>query len=206
VPAPAQAVAFDAGMHYLLPRGAVVLLTINNTLRREIPVRADGHTFVVLSTSERPGAEAAFASAWLRRDVVSVPALGWARLAFAADSPGVWRLSAAGAFHVANGAAVELFEAMDALAGLDVPADHRRVCGMPAPSAAPRGSPSPSPSPGAGFTGIQQLSGGALMGTIAGPMCAAALVAAAAVMRLQWLRDHGGGGLRLSKVAPTSHA
>jgi FtsP/CotA-like multicopper oxidase with cupredoxin domain len=181
-PPPAAAVTFDADAHYLVPRGAVVAILVNNTFARERPVRADGHVFFVLSTSDNPGAEARYAGAPLRRDVVSVPARGWARLAFVAENPGVWRLSAAGAWHVANGEAVELFEALDALAGLDVPADHRRVCGMPAPSMAPAASPSPAAAPLAA-AGPQQLTSGQLLAAIVAPACALTLLGALVVSK-----------------------
>lgn len=129
--APAQAVAYNpVTSTYLLPRSAIAVL-VNNTYERERPVRADGHNFFVLATSELPGAEATFSGAWLRRDVVSVPARGWARLLFVGDNPGVWRFSPAGAWHVANGESILLFEALSDLEGLDVPANHRDVCGMP---------------------------------------------------------------------------
>ena len=33
-----------------------------------------------------------YASNYIRRDVVSVPALGWARIRFVADNPGIWAM------------------------------------------------------------------------------------------------------------------
>ena len=173
---------------------------------RERAVRADGHTFAVLSTSENPAAEARYGAggAWLRRDVVSVPAGGWARLAFVADNPGVWRLGAAGAFHSASGEAIELFEALDALAGLDVPADHRGVCGMPAPSAS--ASPQPSPSPlAAAPAGLAQLTTGQLAASIAAPLCALAGLFGARLLAARvpgCFGGSGGGAHALSKVQP----
>ena len=144
--APAQAVVFNPQTsEYLLPSNgsAVVVVLINNTFARERPVRADGHNFFVLATSEMPGAEATHAGAWLRRDVVSVPARGWARLLFVGDNPGVWRLSSASPWHAANGESVLLYEALANLEGLDVPIIHRDACGMPSLGSVP--SPSPSP-------------------------------------------------------------
>ena len=144
--APARAVMYNpATSEYLLPSdgSAVVVVVVNNTFSRERPVRADGHNFVVLATSDNPGAEAAHAGAWLRRDVVSVPARGWARLMFAGDNPGVWRLSSASVWHEASGESILLYEALANLEGLDVPAIHRDTCGMPSLGSVP--SPSPSP-------------------------------------------------------------
>jgi FtsP/CotA-like multicopper oxidase with cupredoxin domain len=167
---PSQAVMFDlAKSHYLVPRGSVVAVFVNNTHARERPLRADGHTFFVLSTSELPGAEAAYAGAWLRRDVVSVPPRGWARLLFVADNPGVWHLGAAGAWHRANGETVKLFEALDGVAGLDVPPSDRAVCGMPlarlpAAEAAPA-----APEPEAAAEPLR-LSAGLLLATVLAPV------------------------------------
>ena len=129
--------------------------------------------------------------------MVSVPARGWARLAFVAENPGVWRLSAAGAWHVGNGEAVELFEALDALAGLDVPSDQRLVCGMPAPSSAPAASPSPAAAAIAA-AGAQQLSSGQLLASIVAPVCALTLLGALVVSKTGVLHAFAGS----HKVAP----
>jgi hypothetical protein len=149
---PLQPIAYDAKEHYLVPSGSVVLVFVNNTHARERSLRADGHTFFVLSTSDLPGAELGFAGNWLRRDVVSVPAHGWARLLFVADNPGVWRFSSSSVWGVAAGEAIELLEALPLLAGLDVPPNDRAICGMPAPSALPR-SAATDAAPGVGGIG-----------------------------------------------------
>ena len=44
----------------------------------------------MVSTSEAPDAEALYSPIFLRRDVVSIPANGWARIRFVADNPGAW--------------------------------------------------------------------------------------------------------------------
>ena len=77
---------------FVLPLGAVVELTINNTDRGEHPFHLHGHDFWVVATSAAPGAAAQYGPHFVRRDVVSVPAFGWARVRFVADNPGVWLL------------------------------------------------------------------------------------------------------------------
>ena len=41
-----------------------------------------------MATSDYPTAEVDFAANYVRRDVVSLPGLGWAKLRFVADNPG----------------------------------------------------------------------------------------------------------------------
>jgi len=173
---PAQAIAYDANLHYLVPNGSVVLVFVNNTHARERSMRADGHSFFVLSTSEHPGAEAAHAGNWLRRDVVSVPARGWARLIFVADNPGVWRFSSSSVWGIAGGEAIELFEALPLLAGLDVPPNDRAICGMPSLYADSWPSPSPAAVIAAAAAGAPPLSSSQLLVVILVPVCAATLL------------------------------
>ena len=56
----------------------------------EHPFHMHGHDFWVVATSAFPGAAARYGPHFVRRDVVSVPALGWATVRFVADNPGVW--------------------------------------------------------------------------------------------------------------------
>ena len=199
---PAQAVPYNpATSVYLVPRSTIVVL-VNNTFARERPVRADGHNFFVLATSELPGAEAAYAGNWLRRDVVSVPARGWARLLFVGDNPGVWRLSAAGAWHVANGESVLLFESIGKLEGLDVPANHRDVCGMPSLGSVP----SPSPSPRAAVAAAAPpatLTTPQLIAVVTVPILLLTLVARLVAPSLEAIAAAASGGGK-SKVRPAS--
>ena len=83
-------IACDANTPCVLPFGEVVELLINNTDGGEHPFHLHGHDFFVIDTSEAPDAEALYSPVFLRRDVVSIPAEGWARIRFVADNPGVW--------------------------------------------------------------------------------------------------------------------
>ena len=56
----------------------------------EHPIHFHGRTFWVLATSDFPEAEQLFAGNYVRRDVISVPAEGWAKIRFVADNPGTW--------------------------------------------------------------------------------------------------------------------
>ena len=202
--APTQAVGYNpATSQYLLPPNgsAVVLVLVNNTFARERPVRADGHNFFVLATSDAPGAEAAYAGAWLRRDVVSVPARGWARLLFVGDNPGVWRLSSASPWHVANGESILLYEALANLEGLDVPVIHRDVCGMPSLGSVPSPSPSPravvvQPAPPATLTTAQ------LIAVVTVPILLLTLVGRLAVPSVESWLSSSGAGTGSGKVRP----
>ena len=78
---------------FLLPYGRVIEVLINNTDGGEHPFHLHGHTLWVVATSEAPEAKALYAANSVRRDVVSVPASGWAIVRFVADNPGIWRAS-----------------------------------------------------------------------------------------------------------------
>jgi len=89
-PSAGQKLACDAVTPCVLPFGEVVEMLINNTDGGEHPFHAHGHDFFVVATSEAPDAEALYSPVFLRRDVVSIPANGWARIRFVADNPGAW--------------------------------------------------------------------------------------------------------------------
>ena len=91
LPRPAeQNLVCDSVTPCVLPFGEVIELLINNTDGGEHPFHAHGHDFFVVATSEAPDAEALYGPVFLRRDVVSIPANGWARIRFVADNPGVF--------------------------------------------------------------------------------------------------------------------
>ena len=86
----AHGILYDANATYYLPYGAVIDVLINNTDGGEHPIHFHGHAFWVIATSVFEEAENLFSHNWVRRDVVSVPAQGWAKIRFVADNPGVW--------------------------------------------------------------------------------------------------------------------
>jgi iron transport multicopper oxidase len=121
----------DGATPFVVPFGAVVDLFINNTRDGGAhPFHLHGHTLWVLATSEQPSAGEAYgARGFVRRDVVSVPALGWARVRFTADNPGAWLLHCHLTWHARAGLAAALLEAPAALAAGRPPAAHEETCG-----------------------------------------------------------------------------
>jgi hypothetical protein len=66
------------------------LLQVNNTHRGEHPFHLHGHDLWIVDSSGEPDGEALYGPNFVRRDVVSVSAGGWARMRFVADNPGIW--------------------------------------------------------------------------------------------------------------------
>ena len=122
---------------FVLPYGAVVEMTINNTDSGEHPFHAHGHDFWVVATSALPGAAAQYAPHFVRRDVVSVPAYGWARVRFVADNPGVWLMHCHLDWHMHIGMMATFVEAPSELmhgaasGAFAVPAAHKAACSAP---------------------------------------------------------------------------
>ena len=84
------AIRYTPGAQYLLPYNATVLVLLNNTDDGEHPMHIHGHQFWVLATSANPApAAVAAGGAALSRDVVSVPARGWAIIVMQADNVSV---------------------------------------------------------------------------------------------------------------------
>jgi FtsP/CotA-like multicopper oxidase with cupredoxin domain len=138
LPLPPIPIAFSDEAHYLLPPGAVVIMLINNTVAGEHPLYFHGHTVWVLATSERPGGEAAriAAGSAMRRDTVSVPGFGWAKVAFIAENPGIWRVHSHVDWHLNVGFTLNFYEGLSALDGMPVPLAHQENCNLPPPGAA----------------------------------------------------------------------
>ena len=81
---------------------------------------------------------------------------------------------------IAGGEAIELFEALPLLAGLDVPPSDRAICGMPSLLADSSPSPSPAAAIGTAAAGTPPLTSSQLLGVILAPVCAATLLLSAA--------------------------
>jgi hypothetical protein len=77
---------------------------------RQHPFHLHGHNFWIVATSAFPEAERLFAPNYVRRDVVSVPPGGWAKIRFVADNPGVWLLHCHIEWHMHAGLAATLVE------------------------------------------------------------------------------------------------
>jgi hypothetical protein len=82
----------DGAAGCALRAGEAADLLLNNTEAQELALHVHGNVFWALATSLQPGAEALHAPDHVRRDVVSVPARGWARVRLVADNPGLWLL------------------------------------------------------------------------------------------------------------------
>ncbi|CAF4985881.1 unnamed protein product [Rotaria sp. Silwood1] len=93
----------DGFGNYFVPYGAIVDILINNTDAGEHPFHLHGASFWVISTSEYPEAETLYRQAYIKRDVVSVPASGWAKIRFVADNPGAWMFHCHIEWHMAAG-------------------------------------------------------------------------------------------------------
>lgn len=107
-------IMYDSLGQYSVPYGAVVELFINNTDTGEHPIHMHAHQFWCLETSgynpgPRPG------NNYLRRDVISVAAGGWARIRFVADNPGTWAFHCHIDWHMAAGLMATIIEAPDVL-------------------------------------------------------------------------------------------
>jgi FTR1 family protein len=80
----------DAVRPALLPHNRVVEVLLTNLDNGEHPFHLHGHNFWVVDTSAVPDGEARYGPHYVRRDVISLPPSGWARIRFVADNPGVW--------------------------------------------------------------------------------------------------------------------
>ncbi|CAF0839099.1 unnamed protein product [Rotaria sp. Silwood1] len=87
---PLPVIQSDGSGHYLVPYQAVVDILLENTDEGEHPFHLHGHSFWIISTSDNPQAEQLYRGAYIQRDVVSVPASGWAKIRFLANNPGAW--------------------------------------------------------------------------------------------------------------------
>ena len=74
----------------VFPYGKCVELLINNTDTGEHPFHLHGYRFWIISTAVFPNAETLYKNNYLVRDVISIPAQGWARIRFMTTNPGVW--------------------------------------------------------------------------------------------------------------------
>ena len=117
---------------FVLKYGDVVDLFINNTDGGEHPIHLHGHQFWVVATSNVPLAATLYASNYLRRDVVSVPAEGWALIRFVANNPGVWAIHCHIDWHVRAGLVAMIVEAPELLRGTlhGIPQSHVDACSL----------------------------------------------------------------------------
>ena len=79
-----------AATPFVAPFMAVIDIIVNNTHRGEHPFHLHGHDMWLVDSSGEPDGEALYWPNFVRRDVISVSAGGWARMRFVADNPGIW--------------------------------------------------------------------------------------------------------------------
>lgn len=96
----------DDNGHYLVPYEAVVDIYLENTDAGEHPFHLHGHTFWIIATSDYPDAESLYTGDYMQRDVVSIPASGWAKIRFVADNPGAWFFHCHIEWHMSAGLAL----------------------------------------------------------------------------------------------------
>ena len=118
-------------------------ILINNTDHVEHPFHLHGHNFWIVSTSVFSNAATLYRNNFLIRDVISVPASGWARIRFRANNPGIWQFHCHISWHIAAGMVMNFIESPKALAAgnhsdpvrpfnlVSVPPSHKAACNKP---------------------------------------------------------------------------
>eukprot|EP01038_Epipyxis_sp_PR26KG_P011712 gene11712-15678_t len=139
------------GVPYLIPYNAVVEILINNTDGGEHPFHFHGYSFWVIATSDLPDAESTYKGSSVVRDVVSVPALGWAKILFVADNPGVWIFHCHIDWHMTAGLITTIVVAPDQIQSSIKPINPSMPLACVAPNAVfptpmPTAQPTASPS------------------------------------------------------------
>ena len=124
----------DGANPFVLPANKSVLVYIENTDTGEHPIHIHGHSFWVVATSAFPEAETLYKPFYLLRDVVSVPALGWAKIILYTDNPGVWLFHCHIDWHVQAGLVSSIIEAPDEIRSFSgqIPASMTAACSSPA--------------------------------------------------------------------------
>ena len=112
-------------------------MLINNTDGGGHPFHLHGHNFWVVATSNEPDAEIVYKGKYVLRDVVTVPAVGWAKIRFVADNPGVWLFHCHIDWHGRAGLVTTFIEAPEFLTKSsfqNMDESMIKACSNPAPS------------------------------------------------------------------------
>ncbi len=110
---------------------------INNTDGGAHPFHLHGHSIWIIGTNLEPDAEVRFKDNYVICDVVSVPAMGWAKIRFISDNPGVWLFHCHIGWHMKAGLIAKFIEAPTQLrekfktGEISLPPDHLPACGKP---------------------------------------------------------------------------
>lgn len=126
----------DARSPVVFPYGKCVELFINNTDTGEHPFHLHGHSFWIVSTTAFPNAESLYKNNYLIRDVISIPAKGWAKIRFLTTNPGVWMFHCHIPWHQLAGFAMSFLVAPSKLRNHSswistVPSSHFAACNIP---------------------------------------------------------------------------
>ncbi|EAW14723.1 putative ferrooxidoreductase Fet3 [Aspergillus clavatus NRRL 1] len=120
---------------FVLKKGDIVDLVLNNDDAGKHPFHLHGHNFQVISRSEEnaghydPSNHTAFPSVPMRRDTVLVRPQGHFVVRFQADNPGVWLFHCHIEWHMDSGLAATFIEApLDLQQTLKIPENHYQVC------------------------------------------------------------------------------
>lgn len=89
-PSKKKLIVGDARNPVVFPYGKCVEIFINNTDTGEHPFHLHGHRFWIVSTAAFPNAETLYKNNYLVRDVISIPAKGWAKIRILTTNPGIW--------------------------------------------------------------------------------------------------------------------
>ncbi|PGH04349.1 hypothetical protein AJ79_07130 [Helicocarpus griseus UAMH5409] len=95
------------------------------------PIHVHGHDFSILGSGfgDFPGPEYLNFKNPPRRDVVTLPELGWVVIAFPTDNPGAWLAHCHIAWHAHEGLAVQFLErASDIVSTLNIPYNWDKTC------------------------------------------------------------------------------
>ena len=126
----------DAREPIVFPYGKCVELFINNTDPGEHPFHLHGHRFWIVATAAFPNAETLYKNNYLVRDVISIPAMGWAKIRFMTTNPGVWLFHCHNPWHQLTGFAMLFLVAPSKLRNhsswiSDVPKSQLAACNVP---------------------------------------------------------------------------
>ncbi|KAH6610266.1 iron transport multicopper oxidase fet3 precursor [Trichoderma cornu-damae] len=122
---------------FVLQRGEVVQIIVNNLDSGRHPFHLHGHAFQAIHRSEKEGgtfedeglSESDFKSVPMRRDTFVIWPNGNIVLRFRADNPGVWLFHCHIEWHVASGLLATFVEApLDIQKQFTIPEDHLAVC------------------------------------------------------------------------------
>ncbi|UKZ86062.1 uncharacterized protein TrAFT101_001902 [Trichoderma asperellum] len=122
---------------FVLQRGEIVQIVVNNLDSGRHPVHLHGHAFQAIHRSEEEAgtfadenlSESDFISVPMRRDTLVMWPNGNIVMRFRADNPGVWLFHCHLEWHVASGLLATFVEApLDIQKQLTIPDDHLSVC------------------------------------------------------------------------------